>query len=144
MSNKIGLWLDHRQAIIVRFFDYGDDIIRLVSDLPKHIRFSGVSYDRTELNPHNDFAEDKRDKRFKQLLNHYYDDVILSLASADSILILGPGEAKLELQKRLTKSEFVSAEITVETADKMTERQVAARVRQYFQEHELETNSATS
>ena len=142
MSIKIGLWIDHRQAIVVRFFDYGDDIVRVASKLPKHIRFSGVSYDRDELNPHDDFAEDKRDKRFNQLLNHYYDDVILRLASADSILILGPGEAKSELQKRLAKSELVSAKVIVEASDKMTEKQIAARVRQYFQEQETETESA--
>lgn len=140
MNNKVGLWIDHRQAIIVRFFDYGDDIVRLKSNLPKHIRFSGASFDRDELNRHDDFAEDKRDKRFIQLLNHYYDDVILRLVSADSILILGPGEAKLELEKRLAKSELLSAKVSVEAADKMTERQIVARLRQYFQEQELETN----
>lgn len=142
MRNKVGLWIDHRQAIIVRFFDYGEDIVRLNSNLPKHIRFSGASHDRDELNPHDDSAEDKRDKRFNQLLNHYYDEVILRLASADSIHILGPGEAKIELEKRLTKSELLSASVTLEAADKMTERQITARLRQYFQEQELETKPA--
>jgi hypothetical protein len=46
---------------------------------------------------------------------------------------LGPGEAKTELKKEMEKSrELAAKKITVEPADKMTERQIAARVRQFF------------
>jgi stalled ribosome rescue protein Dom34 len=136
MSIKIGLWIDYRQAVIVRLFDYGEDIVHLVSELPKRVRFSGASYSRDENDLQNDFAEDKRDKRFDAMLNHYYDNVIASLANAESILIIGPGEAKVELQKRLIHDELASHNIVIEAADKMTEKQIAAKVRQHFQEIE--------
>ena len=48
------------------------------------------------------------------------------------ILILGPGEAKGELKKRLAKGQKGARLVALETADKMTEPQVVARVRQYF------------
>jgi hypothetical protein len=48
-------------------------------------------------------------------------------------LIFGPGEAKTELKKEMEKSrELAAKKITLEAADKMTERQIAARVRQFF------------
>ena len=51
---------------------------------------------------------------------------------ADAILILGPGEAKGELADRLQKEALRGRIVGIETVDKMTDRQVAARVRQRF------------
>jgi hypothetical protein len=141
MSIKTGLWIDHRLAIIVRHFDYGEDVIRIASNLPKRVRFSGASHDSSEVNQHDDYAEDKRDRRYEELLKRYYDNVILHLFNAESILIFGPGEAKLELQKRLAKYELASSVVAVEAVDKMTERQIVAKVRQYFQEIEQPSSS---
>jgi hypothetical protein len=51
---------------------------------------------------------------------------------ADSILILGPGEAKTELEARLGKAALGERIVGVETVDKMTDRRIAARVRERF------------
>jgi hypothetical protein len=56
----------------------------------------------------------------------------LGLAEADSILIFGPGEAKGELEKRLASKGLSGRVVGVETVDKMTDRQIAAKVRQRF------------
>mgnify|MGYP002477277600 CR=1 FL=1 len=48
-------------------------------------------------------------------------------------MIIGPGEAKIELKKEMEKSKELSRKISkVEPADKLTERQLAARVKDYF------------
>ena len=59
---------------------------------------------------------------------------IACIRDAESILILGPGEAKGELKKRLEKSKLGGRIAGVETVDKMTDRQIGAKVRQYFAE----------
>ncbi len=45
---------------------------------------------------------------------------------------LGPGEAKGELHARLVKMRLGDRIAAVQTADKMTEHQVVAKVREYF------------
>jgi hypothetical protein len=132
MKDKIGLWIDHRQAIIVRLSETGEVTSRIRSHLPRHVRFSGASYDRSESNPHDDTLQDKRDRRFTALLNRYYDTVIAQLHNADSIFIMGPGEASIELRKRLENES--QAMLEVEVADKLTEKQIVAKTRQHFQE----------
>jgi hypothetical protein len=52
--------------------------------------------------------------------------------NAESLVILGPGEAKGELRKRLVKNKLGGRVAAVETADKMTDRQIVAKVREYF------------
>jgi hypothetical protein len=134
MKSKIGLWIDHRQAVIVRVFEAGEETSRIISNLPKRVRFSGASSDRSETNPHDATSEYKRERRFQGLWNHYYDEVIAQLTDSDSIFIMGPGEAKIELQKRLENES--QAILVIEAADKMTENQIVAKIRQHFQETE--------
>jgi hypothetical protein len=78
-------------------------------------------------------ADDSRERKWTGHLNIYYDAVIAGIRAADSLLILGPGEAKGELTKRLERHHFSGRIVGSETADKMTHRQIAAKVRQYFQ-----------
>jgi len=92
--------------------------------MEKHIRYSGAAQE--------DSAEDQRDKRFTGHLNKYYDHVISCIRDAESILIFGPGEAKAELEKRLESEALSGLVVGIETVDKMTDRQIAARVRQHF------------
>jgi stalled ribosome rescue protein Dom34 len=124
MQRDIALWIDHRQAVIAAVTGDTEDLTRILSGLEKHVRFSGGEGE----------AEDSRDKRFEGHLNQYYDKVIVSLRDARSILILGPGEAKHELEKRLREAGRDKAIVGVETADKMTDPQIAAAARRRFRE----------
>ncbi|MGB2630260.1 MAG: hypothetical protein WBD17_03385, partial [Candidatus Omnitrophota bacterium] len=65
-------------------------------------------------------------------LNIYYDAVISCIRDAEAILIFGPGEAKGELKKRIVKNKLCNRIVGIETIDKMTDRQIAAKVRRYF------------
>ena len=54
------------------------------------------------------------------------------IRDAESIQIFGPGEAKGELEKRLEHEGLKAHILAVEAADKMTDRQIAAKVRERF------------
>lgn len=127
MTKEVGLWIDHRKAVIVIVSDAGEEVKEITSHMEKHVRFSGAASE-------NGASEDVRDRQFENHLNSYYDTVIAVLQGADSIQIFGPGEAKGELEKRLEHKELGGRiEIdNVETVDKMTDRQIAAKVRERF------------
>ena len=125
MKSEIGLWIDHRQAVIVVVTDAGEETKRIISNMEKHVRFSsGSSEDGSQ--------EDVRDRQFENRLNSYYDEVIAVIRDADSIQIFGPGEAKGELEKRLEHEGLKGRIVNIESVDKMTDRQIAAKVRQHF------------
>ena len=79
-------------------------------------------------------ADDSRQRAYTGHLDIYYDAVIAAIRDAESILILGPGEAKGELKRRLEGLNLGGRIAGVETADKMTDRQIAAKVRKRFAE----------
>jgi hypothetical protein len=124
IRSEVGVWIDHRKAVIAIIAGKKVEIRQVTSNMEKHVRYSGGARE--------DSAEDQRDRRFTGHLNKYYDEVIACIRDADSILILGPGEAKIELEERLGKEALRGRIVGIETADKMTNRQVAARVRQRF------------
>jgi hypothetical protein len=124
MTREVGVWIDHRKAVIAIIAGKTEEMRQVTSNMEKHVRYSGA--------PQEDSPEDQRDRRFTGHLNKYYDQVIGSIRDADSILILGPGEAKIELVERLGREALRGRIVGVETVDKMTDRQVAARVRQRF------------
>jgi hypothetical protein len=132
MKTKVGLWIDHRKAIIVAVSDNGEEIGLIVSRVEKQLQRSGDSPLKGHFESLKVPADDSRQRMFTGHLNIYYETVIAGLRDAESILIFGPGEAKDELKKRLEKSNLGGCIVGVETVDKMTERQIAKKVRQYF------------
>ena len=80
-------------------------------------------------------AEDSRQRRLTGNLNVYYDEVLACLRGAAAILIFGPGEAKVELKKRLIKSKLGGLIAGVETLDKITNRQLVVKVQKSFAKH---------
>ncbi len=49
-----------------------------------------------------------------------------------NVILFGPGEAKNELHKRVVQMRAGDSVTAVETADKMTDREIIAKVREYF------------
>jgi hypothetical protein len=132
MKTKVGVWIDRRKAIIVAITDEGEEIRLIVSKVEKHLQRSGDSPLKGRYETLQVPADDNRQKTFTGHLNIYYEAVIASLRDAESILIFGPGEAKGELKKRLEKSKLGGRIAGIETVDKMTDRQISSKVRQYF------------
>jgi hypothetical protein len=122
----MGLWIDHRKAVIVILTDTGEEIKKISSNMEKHINYSAGT--RSE----DGSIEDVRDRKFGDHLAAYYEEVVAVLRGADSIKIFGPGEAKGELEKRLERDGLKKNIAAVETVDKMTDRQIAAKVRESF------------
>ena len=124
MKRKVGLWIDHRKAVIVSITGDQEEINSITSDMEKHVRFSGGAQ--------KDSEEDERDRKFTNHLNKYYDEVVSFIRDAVSILIVGPGEAKVEFKKRLENEKQLGRVVDIETVDKMTDNQIAAKVRSHF------------
>ena len=126
MKKQIGLWIDHRKAVIAIVSDEGEELKKITSNMEKHVRFTGGTASE------DGSTEDIRDRQFGNHLNRYYDEVIALIRDADSIQIFGPGEAKGELEKRIEHEGLKAHILAVETVDKMTDRQISAKVREHL------------
>jgi stalled ribosome rescue protein Dom34 len=121
MKKALGLWIDHERAVVVTLLEKTEEIKHIPSNAEKHIRYSGGK------------SEDNRDNRLEEQLSKYYDEVISHLHDADFILIMGPGEAKVELQKRLEDHKHTDCHLVLKTTDKMTDHQIVKKLRDTFE-----------
>ena len=133
MKTAVGLWIDHRKAIVVAVTDKGEEIGLIISKAEKQLRRSGDSPLKGSYESLQVPASNSRQRTLTGHLNIYYDAVIASIGDAEAILIFGPGDAKGELKERLKRNNLSGRIVGIETVDKMTDRQIAAKVRRYFQ-----------
>lgn len=132
MDRNVGLWIDHKQAYAIWSPDGTIQVILSHIEPPAH--YSGGTQLGGKLNQKGD-VELHHNERFRLQLNKYYQQVIAALKNADSILIMGPGQAKIELEKVIKKNKSIQKRILkVETADKMTKNQMIAYVRKFYQQ----------
>ena len=132
MGGKAGVWIDHRGSVIVALTDGGEHITHIASNVEKHLERGGDLPLKGPYEPLQVPPDDRRQMALTGELNTYYDSVIAVIRDYERLLLLGPGEAKGELHKRLAKSKLDARVDAVETADKMTDPQIAAKVRAHF------------
>ena len=124
MSDQAGIWIDHEKAVVVTISGEDVSLKTLVSDVGPHTHYAGSQ---------EGGGEKKYEERHSQSLDRYYDDVISRLGEPEAVLLFGPGEAKMQLKHRLGRSHVLSKSIvTVEGADKLTDPQIIAKVKEHF------------
>lgn len=118
MNKKVGLWIDHKKAVMLFINDGGEESKTVGVDA----HGSGNASK----------ADDTQQRIETKGLNAFYDEVIAAIGDADPIYVFGPGEAKGEFQKRAEQTITGDRTITSATADSMTDPQIAAQIREHF------------
>ncbi|MBD3291075.1 hypothetical protein GF337_19865 [candidate division KSB1 bacterium] len=134
MLKNVGLWVDHEKAYVVSLINGTAQMSKMESDVESHIKTLGGSRSKTPYAPQDISAERKFEGRRKKHLRMYYKQLIKNVKDAKQIYIFGPGEARTELEKEMKKSKPLSKKITAnECCDRMTERQIIAKVKKFYQ-----------
>ncbi|MEO8361726.1 MAG: hypothetical protein ABI672_16955 [Vicinamibacteria bacterium] len=125
MNKQAGVWIDHSEAILIFLGEDGERTERMASGVERHARIAGLSSEDAS-------PDDQHDRQVAGHLDKYYDEVMRQLGTTEAILLFGPGEAKGEFQKRMESKGHAERIVCVLAADKMTDPQIAAKVRDYF------------
>jgi hypothetical protein len=133
MKKTIGIWIDHKEAILVSVEDAQTAIERILSNVGSNFRPSG-GWKSSGTNIAQSVSKEQRtDERREHQLDSFYKEVIEKAGKVDKCYIFGPGEAKLELVKKIEKIKSQQIKIAaVETSDSLTENQIVAKVKAFF------------
>jgi hypothetical protein len=124
MNSDVGVWIDHKKAVIVSITDGHVTTRTLESDVGPHPHYGGSQ---------EGGGEKKYEERHSLRLDQYYDDVISQIGEPDTLLLFGPGEAKRQLKDRLGRSKAASQRVVVvQSADKLTDPQIVAKVKDHY------------
>ncbi len=118
---KVGIWLDHRSAIVVHVTEQDSKVHTIHSHIYVHKALSEQSA-----------AAAGREHMHNQL-QKYYQHIVKMLNQPEALYLIGPGDAKLELAHRIkSDSTLGSLNIDIETAYRLTIPQIVSRVRKHF------------
>jgi len=121
-ATKLGIWMDHQHAFITEF-------------AADQMKSTQVSNDASTMDKTTAFSKGEIHHHTKeqQLQGDYYKKLAEIIKNYKSVVLYGPTTAKDELLHRLTSDHtFSGVRIHLQAADKMTENQRHAFVREYF------------
>ena len=130
-NKKIGLWLDHKSATIVNFVNEAPVISKIESELEPVRHSTGGSRGALPYTFDGGGAEGRIMERRNHDLSKYYHKIIKAVSSAGWIYIFGPTHARDELMHEIQRAK-VKADLDVESSDKLTQRQIVAKVKKHF------------
>ena len=130
MVRNIGLWIDHKQTYLI--WSDKNSVQTITSNVEPRVSYSGGFRIGGRYNQNLD-SELRHNFHYENQLKKYYERVTSSIQGAEAVVLMGPGEAKMEFEKVLRKNrELHKKVIGIETTDKLTKRQMVAFVKRYF------------
>lgn len=129
----MGVWLDTSKAVLVTIAGSDSDLTTIPSGIETQERIEGEENQAGRFG--NQFVEDEKSKenRIDEMEQKFIEKLIKKVSSADQLLVFGPAHMKTRFEKMFRKETGPKPNLrAVESADSMTDNQVAAHVREYY------------
>jgi stalled ribosome rescue protein Dom34 len=124
VNAKLGIWIDRKKAVIVSVARDHSAVTHLRSSLRPHRAYHGAQ---------DGGGEKKYEARHEQGVAHFLDAVARHVERGDEVFILGPGESKGALARRIRQIKSLKGVATTTTAaDKLTDAQLVAAIRRRY------------
>jgi hypothetical protein len=126
------VWIDAREAVIVRWQDAEASIERIDSDVPAHHRATGHVRHDAAVRPGGGVPKAAGEPHRLEHLGQFIDDVLGRLPDDDDLLILGPGTVRERLEREVGERDRRHGRhrvVTCQASPPRTDRQLVARLR---------------
>jgi len=130
---NLGVWLDKEKAHVVTIENGKEDVVIIESGV-ENFRISGGSGTRFKGGPQDVVQDSRYLEREKNQLRTYFKDIASKIEHADAIVLFGPAEASEKFKKELEERyQNIHKRVKgLKKADSMTDNQIKALVRDYF------------
>ncbi|WP_033959106.1 hypothetical protein [Psychroserpens jangbogonensis] len=131
---QTGIWIDRDKAHIVTI-ENGVERLNTITSNMDHFKPHGGSGTRLKGGPQNVVQDSKYLEREKHQLKQYYTVIATQIKDTDELVIFGPADTNEKLSKELHENySSLSKKIKdVKKADSMTDNQVKALVRDFYE-----------
>lgn len=130
---KTGIWIDSKNAYIVSLSGNEANLSIVSSGIEGVIRIEGEGKEYGRFGDQYTTLENKQENRKMHEIADYLSEVIEKVKSADEIVVFGPAQMKIELEKQIKENQPLAKKLLeVVSADRMTENQIIAWVKDYY------------
>lgn len=135
MKKQTGIWIDLRNAWVINLpIEHDGEIVieHIISEIEEGEAVGGTR-SRTPWGPQHGNDQSKLEERRHHEEKHFFTNILKHIhPTTEELVIFGPSEAKYGLDNLIAKQHAAPKIMGVEAADKMTEHQMTAWVRNYF------------
>ncbi len=135
MKKQTGIWLDLRNAWVINLpvVQDGEIVVQHISSGIEENAAIENTRMGTTWGPHGGNNQHTVEERRHHEEKHFFSNILKHIhPSTEELVIFGPSEAKIGLEKMLEDIHNAPKLMGVETTDRMTEHQMEAWVRNYF------------
>lgn len=130
---KTGIWIDSKKAYIVNLSGSDASLSVITSEIEGVTRIEGEGKEYGRFGNQYTTLENKQENRRKHEIAEYLEEVVDNIKSADEIVVFGPAQMKIELEKQIKENQPLAKKLLdVVNADSMTENQIVAWVKDYY------------
>lgn len=130
---KTGVWIDSKKAYIVNLSGSDANLSVITSEIEGVTRIEGEGKEYGRFGNQYTTLENKQENRRKHEVAEYLEEVVENIKSADEIVVFGPAQMKIELEKQIKENQPLAKKLLdVVNADSMTENQIIAWVKDYY------------
>ena len=136
MKKQTGIWLDLRNAWIINLPVEQDgevEVQHIASEIEESAAVGGTR-SKTPWGPQGGDNQRSIEERRHHEEKHFFTDILKHLhPSTEELVIFAPSEAKHGLENLIEKQRNKPQMVWVKPADRMTEHQITAWVREFFE-----------
>ena len=134
IKNRYAIWIDHRKAIML-CADADGNLTEedMLSPIGHRDKFAGEETNKTNSSWHVVSNESHRQHKEENDFHGFLKEIVAKLNRPEGLLILGPGDARHELQNEVEKEKSLHGLVMENRpADKMTDFELTAAMKEYF------------
>ncbi len=132
MGTHTGIWLDYKQAFVIKLNNEEAEIEQISSNI-EDFHVKGGSRSNEPWGPMDKSSDTKYLERRNHQIAAYVDVLKNKVKDRKELYIFGPAEAKISLEKAILEDKnFKPQLLSVETSGHLTENQMIAKVKEFY------------
>ncbi len=135
MKRQVGIWMNTDKAVLVNLLDGKEENVQTIeSDIEARPHNPGDNKPGARSGTILLDVDKKKTHRKNHQMHEYFEKVMDSISpDTDEIYLFGPANTKKHFEKELKKNSKINPQkLEVESADKMTQPQLIAQVKNHF------------
>lgn len=130
---KIGIWIDQKEANLITLTKNAIHSKTIYSDIETRIRIDGEKKQFGRFGDQYLVDEKGKDNRVKEYTQKYLLRILRELSKADEILLFGPAQMKMKLEKLILDVPELAIKLKeTKTSGNMTHNQKMAYVKDFY------------
>ena len=133
MKKNIGIWIDTKQAFIIKLSNNEHSLKKIESNIETRERVAGETKKFGRFgNQYLTYEKNQENKRNHQT-NQFLKEVLKEVVNCDSLVLFGPSRMKKLVEKEVANNMQIADKLSgVSNAELLTQNQMVAWVKEYF------------